>query len=208
MHRSVVLVVVVASIVVASRASAQAAGVIITPAYPAQPTQPIVQPVYAQPASPYTTGYGAGACPDGSAPQPDRRGVLRCMHLVSGHRVTWGLAGSGIGLLAGGWVIEILTTVFSSIDSRFGTRDDYVGWGYVPLVGPWIQMTDLPPATMASYSVWLGFEGLLQDAGLLLLIFGIVGEDYEAYQPIAAGELRVRPMLSGTMQGVTLQGAF
>jgi hypothetical protein len=186
-------------------AAAQTTGVIITPTYTTGTPAP--QPYVQAPVVSYAPAYGM-QCPDGSAPQPDRRGIIRCMHLVNGHRVTWGLAGAGIGLLAGGWVIEILTTAFSSIDSHFGTRADYVGWGYVPLVGPWIQMTDVPPGTLSSYYVWLGFEGLLQDAGLILMIFGLVGEDYEEYQPIAAGDVRVRPIFSASTQGIAVTGAF
>jgi len=185
---------------------AAAQGVIITPAYttPSPAPQPYVQ----APVVSYTPGYAATQCPDGSSPQPDRRGIMRCMHLVSGHRVSWGLAGAGIGMLAGGWIAEILTTAFSTLDSRFSSRSDYVGWGYVPIVGPWVQMTDLPPDTNSSYYLWLGFEALLQDAGLILLICGLVGEDYEEYRPIAAGDVRVRPIVSATVQGLGISGVF
>ncbi len=199
-----VLVVVLA----APSLSAAQTGVIIQPAYS---TAPAGQ-VYVQAQQPYVQAqpaYGAGVqCPTDATLQPDRRGVVRCMRLESGHRVSWGLAGAGIGMLAGGWLLEILTTAFSSLDSHFGSRDTYVGWGYVPLVGPWVQMADLPPATSAPMYLLLTLEGLVQDAGLVMLVFGLIGEDYEEYRPLAAGDFRVSPILSASMQGLSVQGAF
>jgi hypothetical protein len=199
------IVLVAAALAPASLASAQ--GVIIQPAYTTAP--PPQQGQYVVQAPAYTQPYGMGMqCPSDATLQPDRRGVPRCMRLESGHRVIWGLAGAGIGLLAGGYVLEILTTAFSSLDSSFGRRDTYVGWGYVPLIGPWVQMGDLPPSTSSPMYVLLTFEGLLQAAGLVMVIVGAVGEDYEEYRPIAAGDFRVTPVLSTTMQGLTLEGAF
>ena len=181
------IVLVLAAVAPASLASAQ--GVIIQPAYQTAPPQQqqyvAPAPVYAQPQ------YGGVQCPPDSTLQPDRRGIARCMRLESGHRVIWGLAGAGIGLLAGGYVLEILTTAFSSLSTSFSRRDTYVGWGYVPLIGPWVQMGDLPPGTSSPMYVLLTFEGLLQAAGLVMIIIGAVGEDYEEYRPIAAGDFRV-----------------
>lgn len=192
-----------------SLASAQSTGVIISPAYTTPPPQ---QQVYVAPAQGYVQAapsYGGGIqCPEDATLQPDRRGVARCMRFESGHRVSWGFAGAGIAMVAAGWLIEILTTAFSSLDGRFASRDTYIGFGYVPLIGPWVQMTDLPPATSSPMYVWLGFEGLVQDLGLVFLIVGLVGEDYEEYRPLAAREVRVRPMMSASVQGLTLEGAF
>jgi hypothetical protein len=194
-----------AALAPASLVSAQT-GVIIQPSYTTAPPQ---QQQYVVQAPAYTQPYGAGIqCPPDATLQPDRRGVARCMRLESGHRVIWGLTGAGIGLLAGGYLLEILSTAFSSLDSSFGRRDTYVGWGYVPLVGPWVQMGDLPPSTSSPMYVLLTFEGLLQAAGLVMVIVGAVGEDYEEYRPIAAGDFRVSPVLSQTMQGLTIEGAF
>lgn len=203
---SLVLVALGLALTTPSLAAAQG-GVVIQPV--GEPTVVPAAPVYAAPTQPgYVQGYGATACPADALLQPDRRGVMRCMRLEEGHRVIWGLAGAGIGLLAGGWVWSILTTAFSSLLDEFEHRDTYVGWGYVPIVGPWVQMTDLPPGVQSSYYAYLSFEGLLQDAGLILLIAGLVGEDAEEYRPIAAGDLRVRPLLGASTQGLALEGAF
>ncbi len=194
----------VVSLAVPAGAAAQS-GVVIQPV--GGPSA--APPVYVAPAQPaYVEGYGATTCPAEASLQPDRHGVMRCMRLEEGHRVIWGLAGAGIGLLAGGYVWSILTTAISSLLDEFERRDTYVGWGFVPLVGPWVQMTDLPSGVQSSYYAYLAFEGLLQDAGLIMLIAGLVGEDAEDYRPIAAGDLEVRPWLGLGTQGVALEGAF
>jgi len=69
-------------------------------------------------------------------------------------------------------------------------------------------MTDLPPATSSPMYVLLTFEGLLQAEGLIMMVIGLVGEDYEEYRPLAAGDVRVSPILSATVQGLSLEGAF
>jgi hypothetical protein len=50
----------------------------------------------------------------------------------------------------------------------------------------------------------------VQDAGLILLIVGLIGEDYEEYRAIgsASVRVRVRPMVSASVQGLTLEGVF
>jgi len=189
-----------------ARASAQS-GVVIQPI--GGPTVAPQAQLYVAPTQPgYVEGYGSTACPGDAILQPDRHGVMRCMRLERGHRVIWGLAGAGIGLLAGGWVWSILTTSISSLLDEFEHRQTYVGWGFVPIVGPWVQMTDLPPGVQSSYYAYLSLEGLLQDAGLILLIAGLVGEDAEEYRPIAAGEARVRPVFGASTQGFVVEGAF
>jgi hypothetical protein len=205
MIRNASLCLALSTLALAAPSLAHAQGVIITPSYTTPAPQ---QQVYA-PAPTYAAPYGTALqCPADATLQPDRRGIMRCMRLESGHRTGWGFAGSGIGLMAGGWLIEILTTAFSSLDSDFAHRDTYMGWGFVPLVGPWVQMTDVPSGTLSSYYVWLGFEGLLQDVGLVLFIVGLAGEDYEEYRAIAAGDVRVRPVMSASMQGLMIEGAF
>lgn len=186
--------------------------VYVAPAAPAAYGQPaVVQPVVAQPyvAQPQ-------ACPQGASLMPNRWGQPTCMVPVEAHRVSGGLLGGGIGLLAGGYVIEVFTTLFSGIVGAFGTDgttytasdlDKYVTWGLIPVLGPWVQMGYAPPFADGSLYAWLAFEGLLQAGGITMMVFGIMGEDYTDYRPVAGLDLHVRPVL-GMTNGVDVTYRF
>lgn len=155
-------------------------------------------------------------CPAGSQLMPNRWGQQVCMHEVTGHRAISGLLWGGVGLLAGGYVFEVFTTLFSGIVGAFAvdgttyTRsqlDNYVTWGFIPVLGPWVQMGFAPPFADSSLYAILALEGLLQAGGITMMVFGIMGEEYTEWRPLAGVDLRVRPML-GSAQGLSAQLAF
>lgn len=223
----VLLVVVGGSPGLASAQTTVQGQIIIQEATPSQTTPAPPPPGYGTP--PPQTGYVVATppqqaqpqCPAGSQLMPDRRGTLRCMAEMETHRVSGGLLGGGIGLLAGGWVLEIVTTLVTTVGGAIGCAvsagcswitsgnfDTYSWSGYVPLIGPWIQMATLWNNADGGMYGWLAAEGLIQLGGLTMIIFGAIGEDSVEWQPVAGLDIQFAPMLSGTTQGVSATARF
>lgn len=145
-------------------------------------------------------------CPAGAQLMPNRWGQPQCMQQVPVHRMSGGLLGGGIGLLAGGYVVEIFTTLFTGILGAFSTGPEYsaeslnayVSWGFVPVLGPFVQMGYAPPFADTGLYVVLALEGLAQIGGIVMIVFGVIGEDALEWRPIAGLDLQVRPMLGQT----------
>jgi hypothetical protein len=183
--------------------------VVVAPPTP----QPYVQtPAYVEPAYVQAPAV-APQCPPGAVPSADRWGRPVCMAEVTRHRVNGGMLGAGIGMFAGGYVLQIISSVVSAttfvisdaLDVGYprANYDAYVDWGWVPILGPWVQMGYLPSYVDTGYYAWLAFEGLLEAGGIVLAVFGIIGEDYTDYRPIAGLDLSVRPLLGQNAQGVS-----
>jgi hypothetical protein len=232
------LVVVLAPFALPVLASAQTTvqgQIIIQEATPSTATPPppqaqvyVAPPPTASPQSVYVTPSAPGQmqCPAGSIAQVDRFGRPVCMMETTHHRISGGLLGGGIGLLAGGWVLTWvsglvvgvggavgcgLSSSFSSTSCGWTSSgvNSFFDWGWVPLLGPWVQMGYLWNNADAGMYAWLGFEGLLQAGGLLMLIFGAIGSDVTEYQPVAPGyAFRVSPMLGATTQGLSAELRF
>ncbi|GAB4111935.1 MAG: hypothetical protein OHK0013_48030 [Sandaracinaceae bacterium] len=184
------------------------------------------QTVYAQPTVPdgyaaQPQGYAvapqpiAPACPPPAQMMPDRWGRQRCMQEVTAHRVSGGLIGGGAGIFAGGYVLQVFVTLFSGIVGAFDTSgaytadqlSNYVNWGFVPVLGPWVQMGFAPPFADGSLYAFLALEALMQAGGITMMVFGFIGEDVTEWRPIAGVDLEVRPML-GHAQGLTATFTF
>ena len=148
----------------------------------------------------------APQCPAGAQMMPNRWGQPVCMHEVTSHRVSGGLLGGGIGLLAGGYVLEVFVTLFSGIVGAFSTGPDYtaeqlnnyVTFGFIPVIGPWVQLGFAPPFADTSLYAVLVLEALAQAGGIVMIVFGVMGEDVTEWRPVAGLDLRVRPMLGQT----------
>jgi hypothetical protein len=149
------------------------------------------------------------SCPPGSTMSPDRYGRPVCMEEVTRHR--------GIGMLAGGYVASVFTTLFTGIIGAFSTGssgytvsdlDNYVTFGFIPLIGPFVQLGFVPPFADEGLYAWLVVEGLLQAGGLTMLIFGAIGEEYTDFRPIAGVDVHLRPMLSASTQGLSATVTF
>jgi len=234
--RSALMVVVFASLALPSVAFAQTTvqGQIIiqeatpppTTATPPPPqAQVYVAPPSTAPQSVYVTpsAPATAQCPAGSIAQVDRFGRPVCMMETTHHRISGGLLGGGIGMLAGGWVLTWISGLVVGIGGAVGCGlstsscggwsssgvNGFFDWGWVPLLGPWVQMGYLWNNADGGIYAWLGFEGLLQAGGLVMIIFGALGSDVTEYQPVAPGyAFRVRPMLSTTTQGLTAELTF
>jgi hypothetical protein len=55
-----------------------------------------------------------------------------------------------------------------------------------------------PPFADTSLYVVLALEALAQAGGIVMIVFGVMGEDVMEWRPIADLDLRVRPMLGET----------
>ena len=122
--------------------------------------------------------------------------------------IDWPILGSGIGLLAGGWVLTIASTIgwYSATTNCTGsswsgtytcTHDGGPGgtgllFSFIPVVGPWLMLTDEYLDT-AGEMVFPVIAGLVQDVGLILLIVGLATMHNETVMeaPRAAGDVRV-----------------
>lgn len=198
-----VLLVASGMVAIASTASAQ---VIIqgeVTAYPAQPqpygyTQPAPQPV--QP-----VGYGPSPyVVTGGSPQPVR--------YIHHSQPIGGLVVGGVIGLAGGFVFSLISELVlaggytSSGCSGYGCPDDlWYALTWIPVVGPWLG---LGLGRGGDYE-WVNYVGgILEDAGLILLILGLVIQD-EWDEPLYAfGDSPDAPRLylsggpSGAMGGL------
>jgi hypothetical protein len=221
--RALLVLALAALFAVPSLASAQATlqgQIIITEV---QPTGPTVPPGYAPQqqvmVAPQVVAPQQMACPPGTTLMPDRYGQPACMEQYMRHRIHGGLLGGGIGLFAGGYVASILTTAVSGLigafNVAFGTSgysasdlNTYFTFGYVPIIGPFVQLGFAPPNTDGGLYAWLVVEGLMQMGGLTMLIFGAIGEEYLDYRPIAGVEVQLRPMLSASTQGMSATVTF
>ncbi|MBX7192707.1 MAG: hypothetical protein K1X94_11645 [Sandaracinaceae bacterium] len=211
-----------ASLVLALQAASASAQVVIQGEVTAQPDQGQVQgnvvvtqtppPAYGGYTDAPAGGYAvqpqqvAPQCPAGAQMMPNRWGQPVCMHEVTSHRVSGGLLGGGIGLLAGGYVLEVFVTLFSGIVGAFSTGPDYtaeqlnnyVTFGFIPVIGPWVQLGFAPPFADTSLYAVLVLEALAQAGGIVMIVFGVMGEDVTEWRPVAGLDLRVRPMLGQT----------
>jgi hypothetical protein len=173
-------------------------------------TQPTVPEGYAQSQGYVVQPQPIATCPAPAQLMPDRWGRQRCMREVTARRVSGGLVGGGAGVFGGGYVLQVFVTLFSGVVGAFSTGPDYtseqlsnyVSWGFVPVLGPWVQMAFAPPFADASLYAVLALEGLLQAGGITMMVFGFIGSDVTEWRPISSVDLEVRPML-GHAQGLT-----
>jgi hypothetical protein len=90
------------------------------------------------------------------------------------------MIGPGIGMLAGGWLgnwllgIGGVVTLSLSYSYSAAQRGDYLGWSFVPVVGPWVNLTYFDGNRDPGYVVFHTLFGVLQGGGLLLCILGTV----------------------------------
>jgi hypothetical protein len=93
----------------------------------------------------------------------------------------------GIILLAGGYLSQAVGAPVVAMDHR-GLDSDWLGFAYVPILGPWLQM-----GTYNDLGVWMDrgpghfswITGLAQGLGLVLLVVGLtVREEWD--EPVYA----------------------
>ncbi len=139
---------------------------------------------------------GVAVAPMGTSPQPFVR-----------HRTTWGLVIPGIVAFAVSYVTSLFVTGFAQALTT-GPERQYLDWGYVPLIGPFVQAT--------ADTGWLTYgliDGFVQVAGVALLIIGFVGHDEVETGYITGNQqgptLRgLVPFVSGQSSGLAAHGTF
>jgi hypothetical protein len=133
-------------------------------------------------------------------------------------RTNWALIAPGIGMLAGGYVLNLVTGLLGGVHVCFNigvTSCDpppptswsaFNAWSVVPVIGPWAQLAAFPEALgdNPGWIAWLVTMGALEAAGLTLLIVGLATP-----QPSRRRDaLSVLPSVRGDGAGLTVLGAF
>ena len=191
-----------------------AAGVWVAPpsgVASAVPAPPVASaPVAAPPATPVTATPSASAAafgPPATTPATPTEARPRR------DRTPLALTIAGAAVLGGGWVLNIIPGVFAGNDGCgfTGCSPESQRWtafratSLIPLLGPWIQM-GVAPNLNNWWPIWLAFDGLVQAAGFVMLVYGLAtnqGED----EP-ATPELTLLPMAGPDHTGLLLTGTF
>lgn len=195
----VVLAHLPATAALAVRASSLRA-VIVTPApAPAPLIAPAPQQVVGPSSSsgPYVTPSSVYAVPSGVPMEED----VRPRRTSS---TNWSLAGPGIGLLAGGWLVGWVTTLVWNLASTrcpsgifggctvAGPFGDAILQMLIPIIGPWWS---IGTESYRGNDIWFPtLIGVMQPVGLILLIVGLVTPNEAAPE---AGTVRVTPGVGG-----------
>ena len=116
-------------------------------------------------------------------------------------------------MLGGGWVLNIIPGVFAGNDGCgfTGCSPESQRWtafratSLIPLIGPWIQM-GVAPDLNNWWPIWLAFDGLVQAAGFVMLVYGLAANQGED-EP-ATPELTLLPMAGPDHTGLLLTGTF
>jgi hypothetical protein len=120
---------------------------------------------------------------------------------------------AGAAVLGGGWVLNIIPGVFAGNDGCgfTGCSPESQRWtafratSLIPLIGPWIQM-GVAPNLNNWWPIWLAFDGLVQTAGFVMLVYGLAANQGED-EP-ATPELTLLPMAGPEHTGLLLTGTF
>lgn len=134
-----------------------------------------------------------------------------------------GLLVAGASMLGGGWVAGFAIGLFGGYHDRScidlwgggcslppGTSwdpawDDFRASSLLPVVGPWIQLAVKPPSS-DGWPIWLVADGILQGAGLVMLIVGIVV--FDSARPPADDAVAVLPLVGPGEAGLAAAGRF
>jgi hypothetical protein len=129
------------------------------------------------------------------------------------------LLGTGIGLLASGWLISVLVGSVGAAaaeEDRVRINDpenedfddtDPDDWTplYVPVVGPFLAMGTLDPKP--SGTGLLIVDGVVQTGGALCIVLGIVDRKYKLVRNDIAG-VEVTPVSGPKLSGLSASGRF
>lgn len=108
----------------------------------------------APPPGPAPSGYVAA----GGAPAP-----TRYVHRSAAMPALWV---PGLIALAGGWAINVFGLAYAFQTNMY---IDWYGFGVIPVIGTWLQFLAAGP----QFPEWSIATGIIQDAGLILLILGM-----------------------------------
>lgn len=162
--------------------------------YPQPYPQPSPQPYYAQP-QPYAQ----------PAPPPQTRTEMR---------PNLGLVITGAVMLAVSWIIHgALISPFAGYSLDLGFQDQWATFratGFIPLAGPWVQLAVKPNGTGSDgWGPYLVVDGVLQAAGLTMLILGLVlQEEHTVVARADAPSFAIAPMIGPALTGLAASGRF
>jgi hypothetical protein len=185
---------VVACVCIGQRAEAHAqttpTGIVVVQAPPQQYApvvqyqQPYAQPVYSEP--------------------PRRRGGPNL-----------GLIISGAVLLGVGWIGDFLVSLPAGDDPfHSGAEPEWSSFRYtsfIPIAGPWVQLAVKPTEFDNDYwGMWLIIDGLMQAAGITMLVAGIATSSGDDGATADAGgvQLMFVPSVGPDRASLTLAGRF
>lgn len=155
---------------------------------------PIAPPGYG---APVAVAPAPPACPPELVCQMGPDGRLHGYRTVTRHHVNGGLLGGGIGMFAGAYVLNIFGTLLGTLAisvSSGGDPGSYLGWGFVPIVGPIAQMF------YVGGNDWmipiLAVIEAVEVGGLIMAIFGQIGSEEEELEMVTGVDWRVMPYAS------------
>lgn len=168
-----------------------------------QPTQPTYGQPYAQPTQPTYDASPYVVQPTAAAPQP-----IRYVHRSA---ATPALFVPGIILLAGGYLTEVVGAPIFASDVYSGVSSDWLGFAYIPLLGPWLQLTtydDIGRAVDRGDGLFSILDGTAQAVGLVMLVLGLtIREEWD--EPVyALGDAPDAPRLAFSASSAPGGGAY
>jgi hypothetical protein len=128
------------------------------------------------------------------------------------------LNASGVALLCGPWLLNVVGSLLSGLTLGLGDRtsapmdspgrwDTFRYTGLLPIVGPWIQLGIHPNGSAdEGWTAWLVLDGLLQDAGFVLLLVAAITGSHRAHEAGAA--IAILPSVGHDHAGLTAVGRF
>lgn len=175
--------------------------------YPQQ-QQPYPQQQQPYGAQPYPQQQPMG---HGPPPQEPRTEGRHLVGLIVAGAVVWAASyafNAFVGAFAGAFTICGGSTICPD-ESEW---EEFRGFGFVPLIGPWMQLAAKP--TPFGHDTWGGYligNAVLQTAGLTMLILGATIEVETRVYGEGPGdglELALLPQLGPTQGGLQLVGRF
>lgn len=165
-----------------------------------QPQQQQQQQVQVQP-SPYVAQPGYGQQP-GYVAQPQQP-VQTIVHTSP----TMALLIPGVIALAGGWLISgVGATSLSQDCTSACPTDDWVGYSWIPLAGPWVAWQ--AAEYNGGYEVFNVLMGVVQGAGAILIVLGLaIQQEWEEAVYADLGEGRTLTFAGGPSAGGGQVGA-
>lgn len=121
----------------------------------------------------------------------------------------------GAVLLGVGWVANLIVGLPAGDDPFVsgGAGDEWDAFrlsSIIPVAGPWVQLAVKPTDFDQDYwATWLIIDGLLQAAGLTVLIVGIATPSHSrGYAAVQGPTLALSPSASPGHAGLSLVGSF
>ncbi|MCS6858281.1 MAG: hypothetical protein NZM37_11265 [Sandaracinaceae bacterium] len=138
-------------------------------------------------------------------------GVEQCMVEEVRRQPIWPLVGAGFGALAGSYFIRLGLTSALIVGSwamvKAWQADLHWIGAAIPVLGPILQVIALPGNEVWPYIVLIAIHGLIEPAGLVLGLIGLLGGEVREWKAVARQEFQVLPFPSDG-PGLSVQVRF